>query len=180
MKRLPVPFVTACILFLLTFSLANCVSQDSATRGKASALNEKLAPDFTLRDLKGDWVTLSDFRGQPVVLNFWATWCAPCRAEIPHLEALYKKYKDQGLIVFGVNSETDYMKVKRFAAPRISYTVLLDGNTQTQGYDVRGIPCTYYIDRKGIVRSRSVGFGSGDEALIEKKIKELLADADYQ
>lgn len=180
MKPLSAPFVTACILFLLTFSLANCVSQDSATRGKSSALNEKLAPDFTLRDLKGDWVTLSDFRGQPVVLNFWATWCAPCRAEIPHLEALYKKYKDQGLIVFGVNSETDYMKVKRFAAPRISYTVLLDGNTQTQGYDVRGIPCTYYIDRKGIVRSRSVGFGSGDEALIEKKIKELLADADYQ
>jgi hypothetical protein len=71
------------------------------------------------------------------------------------------------------------MKVKRFAAPRISYTVLLDGNTQTQGYDVRGIPCTYYIDREGIVRHRSVGFGPGDEALIEGKIKELLADADH-
>ena len=179
MKRLPAPFVTACILCLLTFSLANCVSQDSATRGKATALNEKLAPDFTLRNLKGDWVTLSDFRGQPVVLNFWATWCAPCRVEIPHLEELYTKYKDQGLVVLGANTETDYMKVKSFAQSRISYSVLLDGGTQAQVYDVKGIPCTYYIDRKGIVRHRSVGFGPGDEALIEEKIKELLADADH-
>ncbi len=179
MKRLPRPFVTACFLFLLTFSLAKCVPQDSATRGKATALNEKLAPDFTLRNLKGDWVTLSDFRGQPVVLNFWATWCAPCRAEIPHLEELYTKYKDQGLVVLGANTETDYMKVKDFAQSRISYSVLLDGGTQAQVYDVKGIPCTYYIDRKGIVRHRSVGFGPGDEALIEEKIKELLADADH-
>lgn len=179
MKRLPAPFVTACFLCLLTFSLAKCVPQDSATRGKATALNDKLAPDFTLRNLKGDWVTLSDFRGQPVVLNFWATWCAPCRAEIPHLEELYTKYKDQGLVVLGANTETDYMKVKGFAQSQISYSVLLDGGTQAQAYDVKGIPCTYYIDRKGIVRHRSVGFGPGDEALIEEKIKELLADADH-
>ena len=170
-------FLAAPFLFSLMIALTGCVSQDPATRGPGSALIEKPAPDFTLRDLKGNQVSLSDFRGQPVVLNFWATWCAPCRVEIPHLEALYTKYKDQGLVILGMNTETDYMKVKRFAVPRISYTVLLDGSTQAQKYDVSGIPCTYYIDREGIVRHRSVGFGPGDEALIEQKIKELLADS---
>ena len=113
------------------------------------------------------------------MLNFWATWCSPCRVEIPHLEALYTKYKDQGLVVLGMNTETDYMKVKRFAEPRISYTVLLDGGTQAQGYDVSGIPCTYYIDREGIIRHRSIGFGPGDEVMIEEKIKALLADPNH-
>ncbi len=172
-------FPAISILFSLMFSFANCTSQDSATRGRESVLIERPAPDFTLRDLKGNQVSLSDFRGQPVVLNFWATWCMPCRAEIPHLEALHMKYKDQGLVILGMNTETDYMKVKRFAVPRISYTVLLDGSTQSQGYEVSGIPCTYYIDRKGIVRHRSVGFAPGGEILIEEKIKELLADSDY-
>ena len=82
-------------------------------------------------------------------------------------------------MVIGMNTETDYMKVKRFAEPQISYTVLLDGGTQAQGYDVSGIPCTYYIDREGIIRHRSVGFGPGDEVRIEEKIQELLANTDH-
>ena len=178
-NRSPRYFLAVPFLLLLMISLGGCTSQDPATRGRESALIEKPAPNFTLRDLKGNQVSLSDFRGQPVVLNFWATWCSPCRVEIPYLEALYTKYKDQGLVILGMNTETDYMKVKRFAVPRISYTVLLDGGTQAQGYDVSGIPCTYYIDRKGIIRHRSVGFAPGGEVLIEEKIKELLADSDY-
>ena len=165
---------------LLSLMIATgCVSPDRDNRRYEHALIEKPAPDFTLRDLKGNQVSLSDLRGQPIVLNFWATWCSPCRVEIPHLEALYTKYKDQGLVVIGMNTETDYMKVKRFAEPQISYTVLLDGGTQAQGYDVSGIPCTYYIDREGIIRHRSVGFGPGDEVRIEEKIQELLANTDH-
>ena len=171
-------FLAVCILLSLMIALAGCVASDQETRRYQHALIEKPAPDFTLRDLKGNQVNLLDFRGQPVVLNFWATWCSPCRVEIPHLEALYTKYKDQGLVILGMNTETDYMKVKRFAEPRISYTVLLEGGTQAQEYDVSGIPCTYYIDREGIIQHRSVGFGPGDEVLIEEKIKKLLADAD--
>ena len=172
-------FLAVSILLSLMSALTGCVSPDRENRRYESALIEQPAPDFTLRNLKGNQVSLSDFRGQPVILNFWATWCSPCRVEIPHLETLYKKYKDQGLVVIGMNTETDYMKVKQFATPRISYTVLLDGGTQAQGYDVSGIPCTYYIDREGIIRYRSVGFGPGDEVMIEKKIEKLLADANH-
>ena len=172
-------FLAVPILLSLMIALTDCVSPDRDNRRYEHALIEKPAPDFTLRDLKGNQVSLSDFRGQPVVLNFWATWCSPCRVEIPHLEALYTKYKDQGLVVIGMNTETDYMKVKRFAEPQISYTVLLDGGTQAQGYDVSGIPCTYYIDKEGIIQYRSVGFGPGDEVLIEEKIKNLLADSNH-
>ena len=165
------------ILFPLVIALTGCVSPDSENRGNESALIGRPAPDFTLRDLKGNQVSLSGFRGQPVVLNFWATWCAPCRVEMPYLEELHTKYKDQGLVIIGMNTETDYMKVKRFAESLVSYTVLLDGSTQAQAYDVSGIPTTYYIDRKGVIRHLSVGFSPGDEAAIEEKIKELLTDS---
>ena len=166
-------------LLSLMITITGCVSSDTETRRNQNALTEKPAPDFTLRDLKGNQVSLSDFRGQPVVLNFWATWCMPCRVEIPYLEALYTKYKDQGLVVIGMNTETDYMKVKHFAEPRMSYTVLLDGQTQAQAYDVSGIPCTYYIDREGLIRYRNVGFGPGDEVVIEEKIQKLLVNTDH-
>ena len=170
-------FFALSILLSLMIALTSCVSSDRDNRRYGGPLIEKPAPEFTLRDLKGNQVSLSDFRGQPVVLNFWATWCSPCRIEIPHLEALYTKYKDQGLVIIGMNTETDYMKVKSFAESQMSYTVLLDGGTQAQGYDVSGIPCTYYIDKEGIIQHRSVGFGPGDEVRIEEKIKELLTDS---
>ena len=182
MRRINQPpryFLAVPFLLSLLIALGGCTSEDPTNRQPDSALIGNPAPDFTLRDLKGNQVSLSDFKGKPVVLNFWATWCSPCRVEIPHLEALYAKYKDQGLVILGMNTETDYAKVKRFAVPRMSYTVLLDGSTQARGYDVSGIPCTYYIDRKGIIRHRSVGFAPGGETLIEEKIKELLADSDY-
>ena len=94
--------------------------------------------------------------------------------EVPHLNRLYQKYKDQGLVVIGVSNETD-SKLKAFAQQTpIDYTVLSNGSAPFQAYSVSGIPCTYYIDKEGIVRHREVGFGPGGEMAMEQKIKELL------
>ena len=141
---------------------------------RAEMLIGQPAPDFALYDLNGNEVRLSDFRGKPVVLNFWATWCGPCRVEIPHVNALYDKYKEQGLVIIGVNAEPDHATVRSFAEQHISYTVALDGGSQFQQYGVRGIPATYYIDREGIVRSRDVGFSPGGETTLDMKTRELL------
>ena len=139
-----------------------------------SPLIGKPAPSFTLQDLNGKQVSLSDFKGKVVLLDFWATWCPPCSAAIPHMQALHKKYKDKGLVLIGINHETDHAKVKEFARDRISYVVLLDADEPFKEYGIRGIPTLFYIDREGEVRYRDVGFSDGKEEVIERKVKELL------
>lgn len=142
---------------------------------RSSPLVGKLAPSFTLKDLKGKQVSLSDFKGKVVLLDFWGTWCGPCRRVIPHLDALYKKYKDQGLVVIGINHERDHDKVKAYANEHISYVVLLDADREFEEYGIRGIPAAFYIDREGKIRYSEVGYGPGVEREVERKIKELLA-----
>jgi len=140
-----------------------------------AAMVGKEAPAFTLKDLSGKTVSLSDFRGKVVLLDFWATWCGPCRQTIPHLEALHRKYKGQGLAVIGINHERDHDKVKEFAKGQISYVVLLDADEQFTQYHISGIPTAFYIDREGKIRYRDVGFGPGKEKLVERKVNEMLA-----
>ncbi len=145
------------------------------TKIAESPLIGKPSPSFTLQDLNGKQVSLSDFKGKVVLLDFWATWCGPCRRAIPHLEALHRKYKDEGLVVIGINHERDHDKVKAFARDHISYITLLDANEQFTEYGIKGIPTLYYIDREGKVRYRDVGYGTGKEKEIERKVKQLLA-----
>ena len=132
------------------------------------------APDFTLEDLNGNSVNLSALKGAPAILHFWASWSSPCRDQVAHLEALWKKYKAQGLTLIGMNNESDHANAKAFARDKISYPVALDGWAAFEAYGVSEVPCICYIDREGIVRYRDVGFGSGKEEEIERKIKELL------
>ena len=158
-------------------ALPNCrISGPRApVAGRAeSPLIGKLAPSFTLQDLNGKRVSLSDFKGKVVLLDFWATWCGPCVRTIPHLDALHKKYKDQGLVVIGINNERDHAKVKEFAKDRISYIILLDADKQFRQYGARSIPTAFYIDKDGKIRYRDVGFGPGKEKEMERKVKELL------
>ena len=133
------------------------------------------APDFELYDLEGTIHKLSDFKGTPVLLNFWATWCGPCRSEIPHLEEVYEEWKDKDLTFFAVNvgegssDVTSFMDYYGFNMP-----VLLDNaKTVSRKYGVSGIPTTYFIDEDGIIQNRVVG-AFPDRESVEKYVTKLF------
>jgi peroxiredoxin len=113
--------------------------------------------DFTLQDLKGEAWTLKDQHGKVVLVNFWATWCPPCRKEMPDLQSLYKKYKDKGLVVLAISDE-DLAKVRPFIAEQdIKYPVLLDpGRQVAKLYNVDGLPQSFVYDRNGKLVAHSI------------------------
>jgi len=117
------------------------------------------APDFTLVSLDGESVTLSELRGSTVVLNFWASWCAPCRYEMPLLQATYEAYGADGLVVLAVNMGEERRRVEGFVEDMVAtFPVFGDEETRVGSlYRVRGAPTTYFIDRDGVVRQRYVG-----------------------
>ncbi len=133
------------------------------------------APAWELRDLEGNPVKSADFAGKVVVLNFWATWCPPCRAEIPHFVDLQKKYADKGLVFVGVSLDKKGPDaVKRFAAKfRINYPLVMGDQKILDSFGgVRSIPATFIIDRAGNVVIHHVGYGS--ESFFESAIQPLL------
>ena len=118
------------------------------------------APDFTLPTLSGGTIRLADFRGKVVLLNFWATWCVPCRMEMPALEAFYQRHKDAGLAVLAINLDTlSTTSVEAFVQEvMVTFPVALDPSWSIAGgYRVLGLPTTYFIDRAGNVVVREVG-----------------------
>jgi thiol-disulfide isomerase/thioredoxin len=138
-----------------------------------------MAPDFTLPKLDGGTLSLHDTRGKVVFIDFWATWCGPCKAAIPHLQKLYGKYKSQGLIVLGIDvwEYSGVDAVKRFKDDnRLTYDILLGTDTGVDSlYEVRGIPTMWLLDRNGVITWAKLGFGSGGEVEMEKQIKAALA-----
>ena len=148
-------------------------------------LKGKPAPKFTLVDLNGKKVSLSDYKGKPVLLNFWATWCGPCKIEIPWMEKLRDQYKDQGFEVLGIESDSydddpkalaEYKAgvAKSATALGINYPVLLGGETISEAYGgLDGLPNSFYVDRNGIITAQIVGLRDRDE--IEANIKKAIA-----
>ena len=139
-----------------------------------------LAPDFTLDTLDGNKVTLSELRGQIVVVNFWATWCLPCRAETPALEKSYAQYKDSGVVILGVNltNQDVVSEVESFVQEfKLTYPILLDreGSISNTLYQIRGLPTTFFVSREGIIRTVVVG-GPMSETFIRSKIEALLQE----
>jgi peroxiredoxin len=152
----------------LIFGLTNLSAEDPDT--------SRAAPPWTLRNLEGKPVKLSDFKGKVVLLNFWATWCPPCRAEIPELMSLQKQYAPQGLVVLGVSmDEGGVASVARFVKSKeINYPIVMGTAELAEAYGgVEVLPTTFVIDRTGrIVDGRE---GATDRAGFEEKIKPLFA-----
>lgn len=136
------------------------------------------APNFTLPSLQGSNIRLSEYRGEVVLVNFWASWCGPCRQEMPLLDKMYQRYKKAGFTLLGVNVEKDSSKGQRIAEQlKLSFPVLFDKKQQVvDDYNVSSMPSTVLVDRDGNIRYVHLGYKAGDEKLYRKMVKELLIE----
>ncbi|HRQ37681.1 MAG TPA: TlpA family protein disulfide reductase [Chloroflexota bacterium] len=158
------------------------MSQESVTAGSGAITLAEApivghpAPNFMLQSSQGEEITLHDLAGQPVVLNFWATWCAPCRVEMPAFQQASVQYNGRAAII-GVNQGEAAKNVADFGAEyRITYPLLLDTDQQiSRLYEVRGLPTTLFIDTNGIVRE--VIMGAITPAVLQDRVERLLAEA---
>ena len=134
----------------------------------------QLAPDFRLNDLNRQSLQLSELRGSPVVMNFFASWCAPCKVELPFLRAAHEKSAERGYTVLGVSNNDRREAMEAFALDeKLTYPIVIDGdNTVGVAYQVVGPPYTYFIDRAGVVVA--VVSGELDEATLEENLTLLL------
>lgn len=148
--------------------------------GKANAAGADTAqaPDFTLAQREGPNVRLSEQRGDIILLNFWASWCGPCRQELPAFEALFQQYADLGVNVLAVNLDDEPRKADVLLSDiNVSFPVLFDSEGEVSArYDVSAMPTTVIIDRDGNVRLVHKGYQSGDEKKYETAIKRLLRE----
>lgn len=132
------------------------------------------APDFTLPAVDGREITLSDYRGRPVVLNFWASWCGPCRYEVPAFKALYERYPEEQVVIIAVATQDDPDSARGYAiADKLNFVIPVDPRGIVAGlYNIRGLPTTFIIDENGVITSIKVGpFLSVDE--IEERLASV-------
>jgi thiol-disulfide isomerase/thioredoxin len=143
--------------------------------GSAHATQRALAPDFTLPQLNGQPLTLSSFRGKIVLLDFWATWCVPCRAETPHFVELQQKYGDRGLQIIGISMDDSPDPVGPFVKQfQVNYPIVMGtAKTGEQYGGILGMPIAFLIDREGHIVSKHIG--ATDAAVFEKEIVGMLA-----
>ena len=136
------------------------------------------APDFSLETRGGGRLALDDLAGQVVMVNFWATWCGPCRQEMPHLEALYERYHDLGFTLLGVNVEEDASGADKFLAETpVSFPILFDPENEVSArYQVVAMPSTVLIDRQGNLRFIHHGYQPGYENDYQTQIRALLRE----
>ena len=166
------PFATVAAAFALALTVLT-----PAAHAVAPAANA-VAPDFTLRGADGRNVRLDELRGQVVLVNFWATWCGPCREEMPRLETLYEKYRKSGFVLLGVNVDDDpHVALATASKLNVSFPVLLDTEkTVSKLYQLNTMPSTVVIDRDGKVRFLHRGYRAGTETDYEQQIRGLLKE----
>jgi thiol-disulfide isomerase/thioredoxin len=162
------------------------VKQAQAASRKSIALDahrhERPAPGWTLPDLDGKPVTLDDFKGKVIVMDFWGSWCGPCRIELPIFQAAYERYKDKGVVFLGMNFERpvpgkDLVKIARDFVTENKYTfpVIVDHDQiATTAYGITGFPTLFLIDKTGKIRYRNIGVTDGIETILQDQIESLM------
>lgn len=162
-------------IYLLAFSLA--VMPGQTYPAGADREIGRPAPLFELPDVNGKNVLLSGFRGKVVLINFWATWCGPCRAEMPSLNNLYSALKEKGIVVVAISTDTSEKPVRSFMSDKkISFPVLMDKDKEVSFdlYGVTGIPVTFVLDRNGIVIEKIMGEREWDAPAMKENITRIL------
>ncbi len=169
--------ITISVLFVLATTLIlNCRNEPREEPHPGETSREE-AIDFTLTGIDGIERTLSEQTGKVVLVDFWATWCPPCKVEIPYLKEIYATYKDEGLVIWGVGLD-DEKKLRAFVQQYdIEYPILID-DTKTVGskYSIQGIPTTILYDKKGRIAFKHVGFAPGMEKDLENEVVLLLKE----
>jgi len=185
LHRIPAVFLTVVVFLLYACTAKAQSAAPSGTTAKAfdeaglRLLSKKVSPrDFSLSLLEGETKRLSSYKGKVVFLNFWATWCGPCRVEMPSIEAIYNKYSDKGLEMLAVNCSEDkatvssFMKNEGFTFPAL---LDLDGRVSLN-YGVQSIPTTFLIDRDGMIILRLVGSIDWNTPKIHAALESLLSN----
>ena len=157
-------------------SAADTSASEPTAAGVCAAKRAPAKLDFTVKDMNGATVRLADFKGKVVLLNYWATWCGPCKVEIPDLVALQDRYKDKGFVVLGVSQDDDPETLRKFASAfKMNYPVLV-GRDHADLLDAQGplwgLPTSYLIGRDGIVCTRHLGPATLEQ--FEREVKALL------
>ena len=168
------------IVLLLGFAwmIASADRSGESTSGKIPAPQQGfLAPDFELKTPTGETVELSELRGQAVLVNLWATWCPPCRAEMQTIEKVYNEYKGDGFTVLAVNMtyQDDPFNVMPFVHEQgLTFPILLDETgALAKAYQLRSLPSSYFVGRDGIINEVVIG-GPMAEALLRTRVEEIL------
>jgi peroxiredoxin len=164
-----------------TFGVVELPEDRNVTGESPAAEVGRAAPDFLLEQPAGGTLRLSDLQGKPVLVNFWASWCTPCRSEMPELVKTYERYQDQGLVIVGVDLQETDRQVTDFAEEfGVDFPLVVDRDSEVAdswriGGPIEGLPSSYFLDAEGVVQERF--YGPLDEESLDEKLSSILPGA---
>lgn len=177
MKRLTLVTLPAILILVLLLGGCSPSFERAGSQQSVAAAPQvgKPAPDFQLPNLEGQYISLSSLRGKPVLINFWATWCPPCREEMPYLQQVYDGWSGKGLVLLTIDIGESAATIKEFMQNNnLTMPVLLDTSQSiAQMYNITAIPTTFLIDKDGIIRVKRIGAFPSTEA-IEKELTKIM------